>query len=396
MRRALSAAVLLSLAFPASAGAAGFSAKSFGEGGGYTHPSAEAGDYLENAPRREHPAPAPEAKPRRERRAARPERPMRPAGPRRRDTARSGPRAAAGRASSSASGRVERSAAPAPLPARRPASLAALAPPPAPSDDEDASAAGAQAYDGQAEAPALETPRPRGGAPADGAARPEGRRDGELFVSVELDPGESGSLRDAVSGLGMAGFTQDHRFDARPGAGRASIVTGWLPASRLGEAVTRPGVRRVSIETARKPAPRPGEVEGAFLIGLRVPAAAGAAEAAAPALAELARDAGLRGARVLGVETAADGGAIAIVAGSLPLSRLSKAMMRPDVIRLVPAPSGLPLAGPRAPTPPSPGGFARFVAHKGLWLVLLTVAAALLPAARSGVGRGLRALVPYH
>ncbi|MDX6768520.1 MAG: hypothetical protein SF051_03245, partial [Elusimicrobiota bacterium] len=308
--------------------------------------------------------------------------------------------------------RVE-SAAPAPAPARPTAPAKApslwngLVKPmagasAAPAGDEAAAAAGSQEYDGGSAAPALAA------APGGDATLDAGRdavsgvlpRHDALFVSIELDPGEAGTLRDAVAGLGVAGFSQDHRFEPRPGPGGASIVTGWLPAARLGDAVVRPGVRRVSIETSARPAPRAVETEGAFLLGLRVPDTARPHESIVPALDALARDAGLKGRRVLGLETAPDGRMVAVVSGRLPLARLSKALMRPDVVKLVPAPApdAPVVAAPApAPAPPTPGGFAKFVARRGLWLVVLTVAVALLlPGTRAGVGRGLNALVPYH
>ncbi len=268
-------------------------------------------------------------------------------------------------------------------------------------DEEQARAAGAQGYDGASEAPALTAPAPAAAEPARDAVAAAPSRPDALFVSIELDPGEAGTLRDAVAGLGVTGFSQDHRFEARPGAGRASIVTGWLPASRLGEAVISPGVRRVSIETSARPAPREGETEGAFLIGLRVPDPARPADSIAPALDALARDAGLKGQRILGLETAPDGRMVAVVSGRLALSRLSRALMRADVVKLVPAPTAtplLPIAAPApAPSAPTPSGFARFIAQRGLWLVLLTAAIALLmPGTRGAITRGLNALVPYH
>ena len=58
MKRALLAALLSLLALSAGAADAprgGFSTKSFGEGGGYKHPDAATGQYLEDAPRQEVP-----------------------------------------------------------------------------------------------------------------------------------------------------------------------------------------------------------------------------------------------------------------------------------------------------------------------------------------------------
>jgi hypothetical protein len=386
-------AVLLALAVPSLA-AAQMSSKQFGSGGGYTPPNAEAGDYLENAPRREVPAPP----------------------------APAGPTAPAARPAPKAPAPVSRPAAPAPRPEPAkpepkprapkpepaPAAMSQRVAPPslwnglvrpvtAEAGEEAASAQDAARYDGQAEQPALAQPQAPEAATASAAEAAPGRD--ALFVSIEVDPGEAGTLRDAVAGLGAAGFSPDTRFEARAGAGRASIITGWLPAARLGEAVTRPGVRRVSIETSARPSPRPAEVEGAFLLGLRVPDAARAEASIAPALQELSRDAGLKAGKVLGIETAPDGRMVAVVSARLPLSRLSKALARADVVKLVPAPA---VETPSLPMPPSaarptPGGFAKFMAKNGLWLVALTILVALvMPAGRAGIGKGLEALVPYH
>jgi hypothetical protein len=69
------------------------------------------------------------------------------------------------------------------------------------------------------------------------------------------------------------------------------------------------------------------------------------------------------------------------------------------VVKLVPAPAAEPVSLPMPPSAsrPTPGGFAKFMAKNGLWLVALTILVALImPAGRAGIGKGLEALVPYH
>lgn len=393
--RAVHPAVLLFLSAPALAGAA-FSTKQLGAGGGYTHPSSEASDYMEAGLGREAPRPAPEAPAPAKPEASAPRQPSAP------------PQAPASPAAAS------QTPSPSPAPAaapERPSSrgaapslwnglvrpLAAASGPAPAGAEEAASAEGASEYDGRPESPALDASLQAPGEPPAPAFLPP---QDSLFVSIEVDPGEAGTLRDAVAGLGAAGFSPDTRFEARQGAGRAAIVTGWLPAARLAEAVSRPGVRRVSVETSARPAPRPAGLEGAFLIGLRVADAAHPEISVGPALDALSRDCGLREGRVLGLETAPGGGAVAVVSARLPISKLSRVLARAEVVKILPAPPAEPpplLAAASLPAKPTPGGFARFVAKRGLWLVLLTAALALLmPAARSAASKGLDALVPYH
>jgi hypothetical protein len=101
---------------------------------------------------------------------------------------------------------------------------------------------------------ALET-KPENSAAASDAAASAARADGgKVFVSLALDPREAGSLRDAVAGLGAsAGFSADARFEAMPGPNGTVLYSGWLPADRLGAAMSRPGVKSVRVETRARP-----------------------------------------------------------------------------------------------------------------------------------------------
>lgn len=347
MKRALPAALLVLLASAAAAADApggGLSVKSFGEGGGYKHPDAATGQYLEDVPRREAPSASPRAEPAPERAPARAGAVNPDSDP---DTTRD-----LGRRDyeSRVLGREDLSARP--------------------------------RVDGPPEAPGS-----KGAAPAVDEPR--------LFVSVELDPREAGSLRDAVAGLGASvGFSADARFQPLSGPSGVSMISGWIAASQLGRAVSQPGVKRLRVETSPRPSPA-REITGEFLVGLRLEDSSRAREAVDAGVRALTSTAGFRLTRVVGLETSPDGRAAAVIAGLLPLSRLSKAMGRPEVIKITPLSSS---PAPPAAAPERPSrilGFARFMAEDGLWLLLLTLAAAL-PTLRRAVGRALSVFVPYR
>lgn len=363
MKRALPAALLVLLASAAAAADApggGLSVKSFGEGGGYKHPDAATGQYLEDVPRREAPSASPRAEPAPERAPA--------------------PRV------SLWSGRVS--------PIERPPARAGAAD----SDPDTTRDLGRRDYESRVLGREDLSARPRVDGPPE-APGSEGAApavdEPRLFVSVELDPREAGSLRDAVAGLGASvGFSADARFQPLSGPSGVSMISGWLPASQLGLAVSQPGVKRLRVETSPRPSPA-REITGEFLVGLRLEDASRAREAVDAGVRALTSTAGFRLTRVVGLETSPDGRAAAVIAGLLPLSRLSKAMGRPEVIKITPLSSS---PAPLAAAPERPSrilGFARFMAEDGLWLLLLTLAAAL-PTLRRAVGRALSVFVPYR
>lgn len=355
MKRAFLAALFALLASAASSAGApegGFSTKSFGEGGGYKHPDAATGQYLEEAPRMDVPPPSPVTSP------------------------APSPRV------SLWSGLVQ--------PLDMPSAQAGSA------DADAASEAGRRDYEshilGQKGARARPRAEAASGAPKAAAATPPaGER--RLFVSLELDQREAGSLRDAVAGLGASvGFSADSRFQPFPGPAGTSMISGWIPASRLGSAVSQPGVKRLRVETTPRPSPA-REISGEFLVGLRLEDSSRAREAVEAGVRALASTAGFRLTRVVGLETAPDGRVVAVITGLVPLSRLSKVMARSEVIKLSPLD-----ASPAAPAPrPASRSrrFARFVLERGLWLLLLTLAMAL-PVLRRVAGRALQVFVPYR
>jgi hypothetical protein len=219
---------------------------------------------------------------------------------------------------------------------------------------------------------------------------------GRVFVSLELDPAEAGSLRDAVAGLGAtAGFAADARFEMLAGPGGRARVSGWMPASRLGDALLRPGVKSLRVETRARPS-APRTTSGDFVVGLRVPDPARARESVDAGVRVLASETGFKLTRVIGVETAPDGRAVAVVAGSLPLSNLSKAMSLFEVAKILPAGGEPPAPAPTAPAAPQGlAGFLRFAVQHGAWLIVLTLLLAL-PSLRAPARRAASIFNPYR
>lgn len=359
-----------------------FSNKSFGDGGGYKHPDASVGGFFEAAPERpaepkpQRPKLPPKAEPKTGTVEAAPSRPR--------------PRPFPAPAMADAPVKTAAAeAAPSSVPAPAPdAGGAAL---------DSASEDARRDYESRLLGIAPEPRRPgladAGSAFARETAAEAAPGEGVLFVSLELDPREAGALRDAVAGLGAAAaFRPDARFQPLPGEGGKVRISGWLPASRLGDAIARPGVKRVAVERGSRPA-ADSRLAGDFLVRLRVRDASRTEESIAESVRELTAQSGFAMGRVLGVETAAGGGAAAIVSGTIPLSRLSRALGLPGVLAVDSA------SPARAEAPPAEHskkeGFLSFVMARGLWLVLLTVLLAL-PVMGKAVRNGLAVFVPYR
>ncbi len=219
--------------------------------------------------------------------------------------------------------------------------------------------------------------------------------EGMLFVSLELDAKEASSLRDAVAGLGAAAaFRPDSRFQPMPGEGGSVRISGWLPASRLGDAIARPGVKRVAVERGSRPAPDE-RVTGDYLMKLRVNDAAHPDESIAAGVREMSARTGFKLERVLGFETIPGGGPTALVSGRMPVSQLSRALSLPGVLDVS---STIPVAGVSssdAVYAARKQGFFKFVWSRSLWLILLTVLLAL-PTIGDVVKSGLSVFVPYR
>lgn len=377
-------ALVGALVLPASAQ---FSNKSFGDGGGYKHPDKEAGQFLEEAPRqgpaelKPEPGPIPAAKPVGGISPA-PAIPSRP---------RPIPFSTPLPAKAEAPALKLASAPPATAPEKAPSLNSA---PAAAATEEDGEAA-RRDYDSKILGAPSDAARPKlgldqeyGGNPQTASGVPS--EEGMLFVSLELDAKEAGSLRDAVAGLGAAAaFRPDARFEPVSMEGGVRL-SGWVPASRLGDAIARPGVRRVSVERGSRPAPDQA-LRGSFLLTVRLPESPKPEEAAAEAVRAIAAKTGFRLDRVFGVDSAPGKAPTALVSGTLPLSSLSKVMGLPDVVKITAAET------PAAPAAPAPAreGFLKFVMGRALWLVLLTLLL-ILPAVGGAVRRSLSVFVPYR
>ncbi|MBI4059905.1 MAG: hypothetical protein HY403_00590 [Elusimicrobia bacterium] len=352
-----------SAARAAPAKAPPFSTQFYGEGGGYKHPDRDVGPFLETKPPAQ---PLPERPPR--------PRPFIP-----------GPAADAGREAPSVSkagdeeGKTLDSAS---EDARRDYETRLLGEEPASRRPELSDPARLILTD-----------------PAPSAATGEGM----LFVSLELDPNEAGALRDAVAGLGAAAaFRPDARFQPLPGEGGSVRISGWLPASRLGDAIARPGVRRVAVERGSRPV-GDDRVTGGYLLKLRVAGAARSEEALAASVRALTADVGFKLDRVFPLESVPGGGATVLASGTMPVSRLSRALGLPGVLEVQSAVLGLPTpalsAAADVPAAGKPSakkdGFIRFVMARGPWLILLTALLAL-PAFGRGLKSALAVFVPYR
>lgn len=372
--------MVVALLLPPAAAAAGggrvsFAAKSFGEGGAYKHPDPAAGGFLESVPRLGRPLP----------KTVVDDVSTRPQPPRVLETV-----------SSPQEGLLE----PSDLPSADNGSYSLPGDEAAAEEEVAADAASDEArrdYDSRILGLEDEPVRPRLEDPAE-APRVVGGlpavEEGRLFVSLELDVRQAGSLRDAVAGLGAAaGFAADARFAPLMGPTGVSTVSGWLPVSKLASAVSQPGVKRVRVETHPTPF-QARELAGEFLVGFRVDDPSRTAAILEAGVRDLRRTAGFRSTRPAGIETSADGRSVVMVSGFLPLSRLSRAMGRPGVVKIVPLPTA-PEAGASPARRSGARGFILFVAERGFWLVLLTLVLAL-PFLRRGASRALSVFVPYR
>jgi len=387
--KSLALAALLLLPAAARAADGGFKTMSFGEGGGYKHPDPATQQYLDDAAQTAAGGvaaanpPAPSAPP------LTPAAPSAPAAPAPTPAAAAAPAPAAsparGPRRSLWNGAVRPldagAAAAEPDAAREGAErdyetrvLGLRAPARRPALADASSAAAAESAPGRA---AL-------------APVPERR----LFVSFEIDAREAGGLRDAVAGLGAAGFAPDARFDAFSAPGGVARVSGWLPAANLADALKRPGVKSASVEAGTRPTISAGAASD-FLIGLRVTDPARPGDDVAAGVSALVDAAGFRMKRVVGVETAPDGEPVALVEGRLALSRLSSALAAPGVIQIAPLLPAAPEASAAAAPERGLKGFAKFSLERGLWLILLTLIVAL-PSMRSAAARVAAVFNPYR
>ena len=375
-----------------------FSNKSLGEGGGYKHPDADVGQFFEAKPvkpaelKPELPAlPAkvtPDIKPVAEA----------PSRPRPRPFAY-----VAAKAGATTSPKDIANTAPATSESVAAAKAGAIAPTPtsaaaaASGGDDSASEDARRDYEarlfGAAPAPRRPGLADNKTIPLTDPASSASTGEGMLFVSLELDAQEAGSLRDAVAGLGSAAaFRPDARFQPMPGASGSVRISGWLPASRLGDAIARPGVKRVEVERGSRPA-ADSRITGEYLLKLRVSDPAHPEDSIAANVREMTETTGFKLDRVFGFETVPGGSVTALVSGTLPVSQLSRVLGLPGVIKIT---SASPTVAPVAPVAPAKKeGFLNFVMARSLWLVLLTILLAL-PTVGDAVKSGLSVFVPYR
>jgi len=375
---------LFSTAHAAPAKTSPFGTKAFGDGGGYKHPDADVGQYLEIKP--EKPA---ELDPKRPPIPAKVAPVIKPV-----EGSPSRPR--------------PRPFAPADAVQEAPARDAAAAPKAPAAEDAPLDSASEDARSDYESRLLGVEPAPRRPELADPAARVSAEAipaasmgEGMLFVSLELDAQEAGSLRDAVAGLGAsAAFRPDARFQPLPGPAGSVRISGWLPAARLGDAIARPGVRRVEVERGSRPA-GDQRVAGSYLLTLRVADVSRPEESVAETVRELTADSGFKLERVFGFETLPDGGKTALVSGTLPVSRLSRALGMRGILRIASSFPEASLAAPAVSSSPAEkapakkAGFLAFVMSRGLWLVLLTILIAL-PTVGKMLGAALSVFVPYR
>jgi hypothetical protein len=367
-----------------------FSNKSFGDGGGYKHPDPAVGQFFETKPQETadaKPKDSPKEKP-----EAKPERQAPPKSEAKAPETSSRPRP---RPFSPIAAKAETPKPAEPARTAQAAQAAAAEGSSLDSASEDARADYEARLFGAAPSPRRqELADPRFPATTDTVA-PVSLGEGMLFVSLELDSQEAGTLRDAVAGLGSAAaFRPDARFQPLPGSGGSVRISGWLPASRLGDAIARPGVKRVEVERGSRPA-ADIRVKSDYLLKLRVSDAARSEESVAESVRVLTSVAGFELDRVLGIETIPGGGSTALVSGKMPVSQLGRALGLPGVIKIS---SALPAEKPAAEAPVAPvkkEGFLKFVLGRGLWLVLLTALIAL-PTVGGVVKKGLSVFVPYR
>ncbi len=163
-------------------------------------------------------------------------------------------------------------------------------------------------------------------------------------IVVELDvKATPGEYRDAVAGLSAAtGFTEDERFSPRfLGVDRTRVsVRGWLLARRFSEITTRAGVLRVVQDRAFDRVMRPVQ-EGLtdVLVGLRIPPESSPTEALKIAVARLGDNAGFQLMRTIGYQRVPGTSMmVLIVAGRVPVRRISQVLADPAVVKVAPAP----------------------------------------------------------
>ncbi len=213
--------------------------------------------------------------------------------------------------------------------------------PPAPTaEDLDAQ------YDHNTARDSTELLRPEGpSAPPRAAIEPmPSRSESDVFVAMDLDvAGNPGQYRDAVAQLSKtAGFSVDSRFSPAFKDGRRIAVWGWLPASKIGEAMRSPWVARLEAPRGSLGGSK-SKARATIKVLLRLPAANGQ-RALASSLMRLSA-AGFQWQRTIGFEPQSSyrGVRRLAVIGTAPVSRMNRLMADPSVLRVEPYRERLPL-----------------------------------------------------
>jgi hypothetical protein len=273
------------------------------------------------------------------------------------------------------------------------------------SSDDQVNQMGRRAYDGDRSGP--------GAVAISGPSKPVGlalsgitpsTAQGETFVTVDFAL-KGAQLKDAVAGLsGVAGFRQDMRFApvfSGPGEVKAS-VSGWLPLSRVGEALRAPLVSRVQTQEGVSLAslPAPGlPIDGPVsqvLVGIRVKAGASVDETFARVTRELGAESGFKLSETVGYQQVPGSKDLALViVGSVPSRELSALMAHPDVLKVLPAPGAAPVKPAQSRAISEAGKFLSFVQHRAPFLLVITLLLLMAPVADK-LGRLLQVFVPYR
>lgn len=214
------------------------------------------------------------------------------------------------------------------------------------------------------------------------------------FVVMELDVSESpGEFRDAVAELAdRAGFQMDERFaPAFFGADKRKVaVQGWLPADRIGDAMSLERVGR--LEAGRAPGlgsqvGRPAGGRTELLLGIRIPPERSPNEALKKVVARLESATGFEFSRAIAYQRIpGTSRMVLVVSGKVPVRNIGRLMADPEVVKVAPSPEA-PARPPARQARPGIGPIQRFVSfaiqdHPFIFLVAILLTVSLVGSRR--------------
>lgn len=212
-----------------------------------------------------------------------------------------------------------------------------------------------------------------------------------MFVSVEVDVSDTpGVFRDALAEVTReTGLRMDDRFPPvfmNPGK-TAVLVRGWLKAERISDALASPRVARLeSPRSSGRPKLRTQAVSD-LLLGLRIPPQSSPSAALKAALDRLSADTGFTHKETIGYQRVpGTSEMVLIVAGRVPVAKMSRLMADPAVVKIVPSPREEAASRPVKKRPPlTIRRFVSFVVnrHPGLLIVSLALLTFLIGHAAS-------------